>query len=222
MKSIIFPGGGSPDNHNYSRVYSLLESQARDFGYDAVDSSFRWPGHANRYGEVEGVITLDGAANVAKQEIAEYEKGGDEYVILGRSFGADVAVKCSVDMPHLNKLQKIVLWGPAPFWLYWKMYVDEFEKNVEKMRSIGCSVDQKFFETFVPIETVLESVAYKTVVATGELDESSSPAFLDYLHSLIPHHRRHLFDFEKPVKGAPHSVADDGKIASEIVSEYLR
>ena len=218
MKLIIFPGGGSPDNPKYASVYRLLELEANKYDYASADTSLRWPGHENI-----GVVTLDGAVEVAQRKIDELEAASSKYDILARSFGCFVVLKIALDKKPKG-LRKIILWGPPPYWLMWDMWCRDIEKQKEKALTKGLGVNDTLFPTVVPIEWMLPQIPYETVVATGDQDPYVSRSYLHYLESLVQEHKSkehcQFIRFKDAVRGAVHEVTEDAP--KPVIEAYLK
>lgn len=218
MKLVIFPGGGSPGNPKYDSVYHLIDQEAKKFGYTSTDISLRWPGH-----EKIGVLTLDGALQIAHAKLDELEVGSDKYDILARSFGCYVALKIAIDKKPKD-LRKLILWGPPPYWLMWEMWCKYLETWMPKAAEKGLSVDKKLFPSVVPIEWMLPQITYETVVATGTQDPYVSHAYLRYLESLVKERKSdkvcQSIKFKDAVPGAVHEVTEDSP--KPVIEAYLK
>lgn len=217
MKLLIFPGGGNPDDKLYSKVYGLLVERAPQFGYTAVDTSVRWPGHVVEGGTRHESLSFQGALTVAEARLNEYERLETPFDILGRSFGTYVALKATTK-GKLSNLRRVILWGAPPFWLIWQMFVRDLDKNRKASLKKGLNIDQTFFPTLEPIESLIQETHRSVVVATGSDDRYSTPFFHAYLMQVASAFHRDL-SFRPPVKGAPHEVTAD--LAPEIVEDYL-
>ncbi len=218
MKLVIFPGGGSPGNPKYASVYSLLEHEAKKFGYTSTYSSLQWSGHENK-----GVLTLDGALQIAHAKLDELEADSDKYDILARSFGCYVALNIALDKKPKG-LRKIILWGPPPYWLMWEMWCKLLETWKPKAFEKGLSVDEKLFPSVEPIEWMLPQISYETVVATGTQDSYVSQAYLRYLESLVQERKSdkicQSIIFKDAVLGAVHEVTEDSP--RPVIEAYLK
>lgn len=203
MKLVIFPGGGSPDNDHYRKVYELLAERAIAYGYTDVDI-LRWPGHADASGRDPGsCLTLDGALEIANEKLDQLESTGRPYRILGRSFGTIVAALVTTTL-GLPSLQNLTLWGPPPHWLGWKLCLRELGTMKERFNDKGTYMDESYFHSLVPFESMLTEVSTPTVIATGTEDPYSPPSFLAYLMSLAVGNP--MISFRPPVSGACHEV----------------
>lgn len=216
MQLIIFPGGGSPHSVLYSKVYSLLETEAAKFGYAGVDCSISWPGQALEGAPATAPLTLQGAEKVAAAKIAEYENQGIPYDLVGRSFGALIAAKCATALkPRL--LRKVVFWGPSAFWLLWQKFVRDLATNQQEASANGLTLDESYFPSLEPFESLVQRVEYPMTIATGSEDIYSSPGYLAYLGSILAHKKNVRLTL---VQGAPHEVTRD--LPQEVVGAYLR
>jgi pimeloyl-ACP methyl ester carboxylesterase len=216
MKLIVLPGGGSPDNELYSKVYNLLGAEAINFGYEYVDTSLRWPGHSNKKGIMSGKLTLDGAMEIAVSTIQEYEDKGKEYDLLGRSFGTIVATKYAIAYKP-KSLRKIILWGPPPYWLLWQMFFRDIDTNSKIAAGKGLYLDDTFFPSIVPIESMIPILDNHTVIATGTKDPYSKPSFISYLWNCVSHKINFSF---RIVEGAIHEVTYETS-SPDVVRAYL-
>lgn len=224
MKLVIFPGSGSPDNHKYASVYRLLNFAAPAYGYSEVVSSLRWPGH-----NLNDVLTLNSAVEVAQGKIQELEFDSESYDLLARSFGCYVALKIALEVKP-RKLRKVILWGPPPYWLIWEMFCRDLEGgekkggNKQKAAEKGVAVDRALFHSIEPIESLLPQVTYETVVATGEQDPYVSPAFLSYLNLIVQQRKSVEFcqsiSFKDAVVGAVHEVTENSP--KPVIDAYLK
>lgn len=206
MKLVIFPGGGSPDNGHYRKVYELLADRAIAYGYTDVDI-LRWPGHADASGCDPGSrLTLDGALKVAYEKLHQLESTGQPYRILGRSFGTIVAAQVTTTL-GLTGLENLVLWGPPPHWLGWKLCLRGLGAMKEKFKDKGTYMDESYYHSLVPFESLLTEVRTPTVIATGTEDPYSPPSFLAYLMSLAVGNP--MISFRPPVNGARHEVTTE-------------
>lgn len=219
MKLLIFPAGGSPDNERYTEVYELLAHVGAEYGSESVDYSIRWPGQVTSEGKRTGMLAFDSAVTIAHRRLQDYEKDGSNYVVLGRSFGAHVALSCAT-ASGLERLKKVVLWGPSPHWLLWEMFFRDLAENSRISKSKGCYVSKNVYHSLVPIESMLPSLKYPAVIATGSHDIYSPPSFLEYLNTLVPKEHRDTIVF-RTVKDAPHEVKS-GNVSPTVLKAYLQ
>ena len=215
MKLLIFPGGGNPDTTLYAKVYGLLTDHAHDYGYSGVDVSVRWPGHTREADSGEA-LTLRGAYESAQRVLHTYEEEGKPYDILARSFGTYVALKVAArtDVSHLRR---VLLWGSPPYWQVWELFTRDLNDTQAIARSKGLLVDDSFFPSLEPIESLLKAAHHTVVVATGADDKYSTPEFHTYLMSCAK--GQHNVWFRPVIAGAPHEVTAD--LPTDVVSNYL-
>ena len=215
MNLIIFPGVGNPDNKLYKEVYSLLENEAVRYGYKNIDRNLKYPGHVDEHETTLGNLTLYGAMEESIPKIKEYEAQNISYDFLGRSFGTIVAVKTAVTIKPKN-LRRIILWGPPPYWLIWQMFLMDLNENRKFAANKGAHVDETFFQSITPLESMLALLEYPTVIATGTKDPYSKPAFINYLKSLVG--EKCNFSF-RIVEKAPHEVTP-GNCSEAVIKSY--
>lgn len=215
---IVFPGAGCPDSPLYTSVFALIRSAAPRFGYDRVNASVRWPGHHGQ----SGSLTLDGALKVARRELSEIEKNRVPYDILARSFGCYVAITIALKMRPKN-LRKIILWGPLPFWGMWEYWKRDLAANRKKGMKKGVTVDHRLFPSLAPLESMLPTLPYEVVIATGDQDDDVPGSYLTYLAAIVRKRRgsthSHPIRFKKAVRGAAHEVTADA--TKQVVKRYL-
>lgn len=208
MILLVFPGGGSPTTPQYASVYRLLEQAGAAYGYARVDTSVRWPGH-----DLKGLLTLNGALDVASQKLDEIEADGENYDLLARSFGCFVALRLALNRQS-TLLRKIVLWGPPPYWLMWEMFVQDLNKKwKQKSKEKELAVDDTLFPSLEPVESLLPKITYETVVTTGDQDPYVPKSYLDYLGAIVRERANTKLHqnirFKDAVPGAEHEVAED-------------
>jgi esterase/lipase len=208
---IILPGGGDPANSIYRNVYDLIIDSVEKVGFSGKIYCLKWPGHCSYS---DAYLTLETAVDTAMASIAANEK--DDIVLLGRSFGCAVALKCIKMLPKQNNVKKIILWGPTPYWLLWEMFKRDLKTNAEKALKKGLRVNETYFPSVEPIESLIKDVNIPTIIATGSKDPYCTPNFLSYLGSIVKDNKNIII---KPiVEGATHEVTlNDGK---EIVEQY--
>lgn len=219
MKLLVFKGVSNSDDPKYESVYRLIETRAKKYGYTDVDTSLRWPGHSPG----GDVVTLDGAVRVAYGKLEKLEASRDEYAILARSFGCYVALKLACDKKP-KWLRKIILWGPPPYWLMWKMWCQDIKTWKSKVAEQQTFVDDMLFPSLEPLECILPEMRYETVVAVGDQDPYVSHAYLCYLESLVQERRSKDYcqsiRFKDAVPGAVHSVTEDSP--KPVIEAYLK
>lgn len=212
---IVFPGGGNPSTPLYGGVFSLIKRGALQHGYSSVDISVRWSSHIESDKAEAPPLTLDSAVETAVEYLGKYEKGDAPYDILARSFGTYVALKstCFLRPRHL---ERIILWGPPPFWRLWQLFVRDLEVNLQVCREKGLSIDQRFFPSLEPFESLLCEAKYPLVIASGTKDKYSTPADIQYFEGLAAGKENICF---REVEGAIHEVTEESP--AEIVELYL-
>lgn len=215
---VVFPGSSCPDHEKYASVYRLLEKAAIDYGYSSSDISLRWPGH-----NFLGTLTLDGAVKTAWEKIEKLEAGNADYDVVARSFGCYVALKLAKEKQP-KRLRKIILWGPPPYWLAWELFYRDIKDISEKCKPYLTAVDATFFPSIEPIESMLPTMTYEMVVATGANDPLVPKSYLDYLESIVRIRNNgnncQSIKFKAAVPGAAHEIKED---ADESVKEaYLK
>lgn len=211
-KLLIFPGVGSPENMEYEPVYSLLEKGAKGYGYDQV-SICHWPGQSATETDI---LTLGGAVEIAKDAINSCENEEGEYSILGRSFGTIVAARVLSEIKP-TRLNRVIMWGPPPYSVLWKLFKLEIDKSKQTAKGKGTRIDNSFFDSIIPFESLILSIDHTTVIATGTEDPWVPPSFIGYLETLL--HGKNNLSF-RVVNGAGHDCST--KCPVEVQKEYLQ
>lgn len=176
---LIVPGLSSPFEEKYVPVYSLLTEEAserRGFGSREV---LLLPGQMDESQQSRGQLHLPGALSRLVQRISELESKEQPYRLLGVSFGCTVCLAALVENKLLRHLEKTVCWGPSPYWSNWKAFVQGDGR--EKLAKATTMEDGEFFRTMVPVECLVDKVAYPSVIAAGTQDHYCPPHFLNYL-----------------------------------------
>lgn len=215
MRLLVFIGAGDPTYPLYRQVYRLIESDAPRYGYTSVDSSIRWKGQDRGLKLSCDSLSLTDAIAAGCQRIYQYESEGQDYHLLGRSFGALVAA-CCVTSVKPKRLKKLILWGPPVYWLMWQKFVKEFESSKKYNLSKGVHMDARYFSTLIPFESILGDIDYTTVIATGSQDSYCSQEYLVYLKSISKSNKKLAF---RVVKDAPHEVTRSS--SQQMIDDYL-
>jgi hypothetical protein len=220
MNLLVLPGGGNPDaSPLYSEVYALISREAKKFGYNEVKTDIRWPGHVSipqKY-EQSDPLTLKGAVTVAIKAINALSDDVP-FTILARSFGCLVALKlANQEDQSIRRAYKNILWGPAPYWLLWEMFVRDLKENKEISKNKGLKVDESSFTSLESIESLIINTSLRTIVASGNKDPLCTPAYIKYLSSITNENR--LVTFTQPVVGAGHEVVDAS--GEQVVRKYV-
>ena len=199
---LIAPGAGNPESPLYDEVYGLLGALAREEGYSDVDVSIRWPGQASF--PVSRNLTVDGAASVLGRKFENLDQAGIAYDILARSFGCCVAL-AAVEQFQPQRLESIILWGAAPHWKVWQLFVENLANETQTARQKGVCIDHQLYPSSIPIEALLKRCRYPVRFAFGEKDRYTSNGFASYLeHDVCSENPR--ISFAPPVPGAPHEI----------------
>ncbi len=210
---LIFPGGGSPENSLYRKVYDLLQAEAKNVGYEDI-SVLSWPGHSDDKNEFSSDLSMRGAMEIALASIEEQEESSRSFDILARSFGTVVALSCARAKPPRG-LGRLILWGPPPFWLMWELFGNDPHANGSKYLNKGLRVSREFFSGLSPVEFLLRNITVETTVATGELDPYCTPEFHSYLKAM--HGTQERIRFPEPVVGCGHEVTADNPHRKEYI-----
>lgn len=215
MNLIVFPGGGSPKNPRYAKVYSAIDAEARRAGYSEVDLTVAYPSHFDSDPSNASGMRFDTAVDRGLAAVRRHEESNATFDLLARSFGCLIAAKIARDM-RPRGLRRLVIWGPPPFWRLWEMLVKDIDAISAEGRQKGVLLDRETFGTLTPFEHLLPGIACEVVIATGTKDQVCSPAHVRYLEAL--HGREARFSF-RVVEGAPHEVSPDN-VTPDVLAAY--
>lgn len=215
MRLIVFPGGGSPRGPRYRKVYELIEGEAARRGLSGA-TTILYPAHDRDGESASAALTLSGAIEAALPVIEEHEARGEPYDFLGRSFGTIVATRLAIERKPRH-LRRLVLWGPVAYWILWEMLARDLPSTAREGAAKGVRLGPETFPSAQPLESLLSTLAYPAVIATGTKDPQAPPAHLDYLRALFG--GRADFSF-RVVPDAFHEVTTEN-CAPPVVRAYL-
>lgn len=219
MNLLVMPGSGNPDySPVYRDVYAVIECEAGNFGYRRVFAQLRYPGQADPEHFLQSPsLTLPTSVAAGAHAVAALPPG--QFVILARSWGCVVALKWLAQAKaDERRPEKLILWGPPPYWLVWKMWVRDLATNQVVATFKGLKADAELFRTFEPVEALLAEVSVPTRVAGGEKDIYCTPAHLTYLREIASANRN--VEVPSPVADAPHEVTDS--CGPGVVKDYAQ
>lgn len=210
---LVFPGVGSPEQSKYAEVCKLMTEGAKNRGFDEIEVLY-WPGQKAMH---RGELSLNYAAEIARQKLIDWDKSNREYFIHARSFGTLVACTLLNEIRDL-RLKRLILWGPPPFFILWDVFRRDFPHARLTAQEKGTWLSETFFESLIPIEVLLKMIQYKVIIATGQRDKYCCPSFLDYLRDITSTNMN--LKFEKAVDGTEHEVTHADK--EEVQAAYLQ
>jgi len=179
----VIPGGSSPCDEKYLDVYGLLKEESEKLGYH-FDILYM-PGQRKKDRHLSGRYGLEACIDTVREQILSLERGRFPYTVMALSGGCTVLLSTLIELGNekvsLHKLQKVILYGAAPFSLFWKI----FSKG-EGLDKVGSSTKfaSNFWEEWQPVEYLLPLVQYKTLVAVGTIDKYVPISFFEYLKNI--------------------------------------
>ena len=213
---IVFPGAGNPSVSLYKDVYKLIERGAIDYGYDHVDLSVRYPGQFDdEHNETQSSLSFTSATKAAIQHLRQYEKAKKPFDILGRSFGTFIALK-SAEILRPQFLKRMILWGAPAYWRLWTGFVQDFAETQRISKDKKVFLEEDFFVTIQPIESLLPNITYSCVMASGSLDKNTTAEDMNYYRQLANNNVR----FSEIVKNAKHEVTNND--SPDVIAQYLK
>ena len=138
--------------------------------------------------------------------IQKLEKSGEKYRLLGISFGCTVALSTILRTDNkLKFLDKIVIWGPIPYWRSWKA----FGRGIRDQRLGKGTTFIKNLKTFHaqtdPIEVMLPTVDYNVHLCIGTNDKYVPVEYALYLASIARENDYLTFSI---IQGCSHNVKE--------------
>lgn len=217
MNPVLFPGLGNPDSCLYADVFAVIEREALGRGFNKVFRHVRWPGHATESDYAASPpVNLPGAVAAARKAISVLPR--EPFVILGRSFGCQVALALAASGSTLAGPVRMILWGPPPYWLYWENFVRRIDSMRTSARGKGANIDESLHATLVPFESLLIATNLPVSVTTGTGDIFCTPSYLEYLRSISLSNEKVCV--KSPVHVVPHEVTD--ACGKGVVSRYAK
>lgn len=201
---VVLPGLSSPAHPKYLGVYSLLRESAPRYGYETV-RVITYPGQMLARGNTVGRLSPEAATRAALRVLHGLEKKQVAYRLMGMSFGCSVALaSVKIIQEQLTHLEKIVLWGPIPYWLSWRSFVADAE--IDKRLGLG-TVFIKNSKTFHhqtrPIEVLLPEITRPVHVCVGTKDNWVHAEYIQYLSAISKDNKNIILSI---VEGCSHNV----------------
>jgi hypothetical protein len=178
---LIITGTGDANHPNYKMVYDIIKDNAlkRSFDDVIIPTLFGQESHSS----VEP-LRLDKNSKLILAEIERLESTGKHYDVICRSYGCSVFFEMERRYkPVLEFLNRVIMWGPSPFYVYYKFGFKQIESYSEKGKLKGTILDEDLFKTMYPFELHVKEFEnnFDLTIATGTLDHYCSEAFLNYL-----------------------------------------
>lgn len=205
MKLIVFPGGSDSNHEEYNQVYSLIKQHAPKFGYNECIIP-TYPGHDSHHQKRE--ITLSSSVKITRQHIDKLEQQKELYRVVCRSFGCFPFVEVIKEV-QTNFLAKAILWGVPPYYLYFKVSVEDFDENFQKSRDRGVNPSKTLFQEVYPIELSiqkLQNIEFELVVCSGSLDKFFPEHFRQTLIEMIKKNNSSKIYIHEAIEGLDHAV----------------
>jgi pimeloyl-ACP methyl ester carboxylesterase len=203
---VILPGAGDPASLGYIPVYDLLTKEAKKRGFEEV-IVIKYPGQMSS--RTPGELSLAAAVSVVRETCFRIQ---GQMTLLGRSFGCFVALETARAIKE--RVEKVILWGPPPFWHVWEMLA----RNLDATNTTGLKKGVRFsgdvFAAMKPIESLLKDTRVATQVVAGTRDKAATPDFVAYLQAIVQANA--FVKFAPLVEGAEHEVEtwDDPRIVA--------
>ncbi len=210
----MFAGSGSPYNDKCKGGFDLVESGARQYGYQETEI-VSWPGQDKDSSSYSGELAFDGACQVARSHLDEWRSCGEQFTLLARSFGTLVAAKV-LSESGVDGIDRVVLWGPPPYPVMWSIFHRDFADTKSKYVAKGTLLHDNFFQFLEPFEAYFLDIPGKVIVVFGSTDKHVPPTFRRYLESLTEEASRYEF---REVRDAPHEC--DYSCPQQVQEEYL-
>jgi len=202
--ALILPGLSSPFKGDHYRGYKSLAKAAKKRGYDKVEIGC-FPGQWDANDKREGTLSPTSATNAIIQYMQELENDSTSFHIIAHSFGVNAALVASVDRDW-KSLEKLILWGPIPFWISWRAFWKGV--NREALAHGTLMDDHTFFQELVPVEHLIGKIQCHTVIAAGKMDQYCPTYYFDYLQHVASEHENSAIEF-RTAANCQHGVRPD-------------
>ncbi|HZW40306.1 MAG TPA: hypothetical protein VFF33_13490 [Ignavibacteriaceae bacterium] len=172
MKLVVFPGGADPRT-TYKDVYTILEDEAKRRAYtEFILKNF--PGHYS-YDDCSW-FSMKETVKIIYSSISELEKKEEFYIVLCRSVGCNPFIEFLKSIPkNVTYLKKVVLWGPSPYYLWYKLLKNDFLGSAGEFIKKGFRVCSELFDEIYPLELSISEISKELpcniYITSGELDE---------------------------------------------------
>ncbi len=178
---LVLPGVSAASDPKYVGIYGVLRDKALTAGFADVEMC-AWPGQAPCPADEE--ITLEGAVDRTRAAIARLRAKRRRFSLLGRSFGTMVAAFIAARDAPVDGLERIILWGTPPLYIYWKWFCRDLTSTAAMVRERGVRITQRFYQSTIPVELLLEEVSCPVRIATGSADPQVPVPFRAHLADL--------------------------------------
>jgi hypothetical protein len=169
-KLFLLPGMSSPLSEKYKAIFQHIIELASSRGHESLVATY--PGHGS------GVLTFEGAIEMAKRQCAEYKPTW----VIARSFGCDVAADILSDKSLAKDVQGAVLWGPAlGNWPKRFPTAAERREYLASYRKYGTNISDTFLDDFPALELIIEKTQCNIRLVRGTNDDSNFREDLDFL-----------------------------------------
>ena len=176
MKLLIIPGLSSPYCEQQQRVYFPLLTEAKKRLPEIETKLVLLPGQNDERGIAEGEFFIPDAC----ERIRSVLDSGENYCLLARSSGCTVVAELLATWKEAP-VNKVVFWGPPPFWLYHDMFASGEGPFYEKARKTGVQITKMILTNCTPWESNITKFSQRLLLATGAKDIFCPPAYIDYI-----------------------------------------
>jgi hypothetical protein len=204
---LIIPGTGDPNHPKYIKVYELLKTHALNQGYIRVIIPTLFGHESHEYKEH---IHLTKNAELVSNEITILESLQQPYDVICRSYGCSVFFEFyRLSSLAFSNLNRVIMWGPSPYYIYYKFGLKQIENFAEKGKLKGSILNEQLFKTMYPFELHVKEFNndIDLTIATGTLDHYCSEAYLNYLKNDNPDKK---ISFQI-LDNLPHAVEQENK-----------
>lgn len=213
----ILPGASSPNKESQKPFFNLIETEAKNRGWEAKVYTYEGNGHAPNFGDGLDIVKNSGSV---KDTLTEYPDGS---VLFCRCYGCFVGAYLHTFHPdEMKRFRKVIFWAPSPYWMSWKtVFVDN--NGIEAYNKIagpkGCQISAKYLTNMLPMECYITKLPKKNYVfAGGDTDPLCTVEDITYLSDVFKRSNEFL-PTVNIVHGAKHVITHDDH--SDIKKAYL-
>jgi hypothetical protein len=180
MKLLIIPGLSSPYCEQQRRVYFPLLEEANRRLPELQTELILLPGQIDEHGVAEGEFIMQDAC----EKVRSVLDGSQDHCLVARSSGCTVVAELLATWKEAP-VNKVVFWGPPPFWLYHDMFASGEGPFYEKACKTGVQITKKILVNCTPWESNISKFSQRLLLATGSEDVFCPPTYVDITEVLF-------------------------------------
>lgn len=193
MTFLYFPGASDPNFSLKSKqAKDLVINQAKKRGFTKIQIA-SYVGHTSY--EATGFLSYENVLSCIKNNITQCEAKMEPYTIYTKSFSCSAVAEILYRDPNLKHLEKVIMWGCAPYHLYPEIRKFRLAEFLEGGISNGVRLNENTWNNIFPVELFVKSDSkYNVKIGVGGHDRLIDSSFFEYLRLLG--HQNTNFSFE--------------------------